>query len=129
MVRLVIGNISPRVTVLLRTSERRGNVREGLEVGLNERKSGLQPLSEAPKEILGPKSRSSQHQVRGSPSGSLPAADTTKGVPLGIVKFGPGLIMGALLLTAVMEVQALPAPEVVKAWICSMLPQWKYGSL
>src|SRR5262249_50266800 len=74
IVRFVLGNASPGVTVLLRISFNRGNVLEHLVVGLNERKSGLLPLSAAVNPTHGPRSRSSQHQVNGSPSGSLPVA-------------------------------------------------------
>src|SRR4051794_7377940 len=113
MTRLVVGSISPGVTVLLIISVHRGNVRAALVVGENEQKSGLLPLSGPFSAMQGPRSRSSQHQVNGSLSGSLPVAVSTKGVPLGIVKFAPALMAGELLVRALTVEQALPAPEVM----------------
>src|SRR5262245_614787 len=74
IVRFVEGSRSPAVLVLLRISESCGNVRLGLATGVKERKSGLLPLSREDKEVGGPRSRSSQHHVRASPSGSPPEA-------------------------------------------------------
>src|SRR5262249_44595857 len=79
IVRLLAGNVSPGVVVLLRMSLNRGKVLEELVDGLNERKRGLLPLSEAFSPMEGPRSCSSQHQVNGSLSGSLPVAVSTKG--------------------------------------------------
>src|SRR5690348_16406633 len=87
IVRLVAGNVSPGVVVLLRMSLNRGRGLEAFVDGLNERKRGLLPLSRAFNAMDGPRSCSSQHQVNGSPSGSLPVAVRTNGVPFGIVKF------------------------------------------
>src|SRR5258706_5335588 len=60
IVRLVVGNISPAVVVLFNMSLNRGNVRDGLDEGLNERNKGLLPLSGVVRAIEGPRSRSSQ---------------------------------------------------------------------
>src|SRR4051812_10384934 len=110
-------------------SVKRGNVRDDFVVGLNDRNKGLLPLSAAVNAMHGPRSRSSQHQVNGLLSGSLPLAVSASGVALGIVKFAPALTLGELFVTTVTVVQALPAPEVINALICSRLPEWKYGSL
>src|ERR1051326_4407686 len=125
MMRFVTGSISPGVLVLLIISVNRGNVREAVAAGQNERKSGLLPLSGAFRAMHGPRSRSSQHQVSESLSGSLPVAVSTNAVPLGTAKFAPALTRGDLSVTAVTLVQALPAPEVTNALICSRLPEWK----
>jgi hypothetical protein len=125
IVRLVVGNVSPGVTVLFRMSVNRGNVREESGDGLNERKRGLAPLSGAVSATQGPRSRSSQHQVNGSPSASLPMALSTNGVPFGMVKFGPALSTGELFVKAMTEVHALPGPEVMNDLIWSRLAEWK----
>src|SRR5258708_127338 len=83
IVRFVVGSISPGVDVLFKMSAHFGNVLDALVVGENERKSGLPPLSGAVSVIEGPRSRSSQQYVRGSPSASLPEAVKVKGVPIG----------------------------------------------
>jgi len=58
--RAAVGYFSPMVVVLARTSDRRGNVREGLVVGSHARKIGLAPLSAAVTSSAAPRSRSSQ---------------------------------------------------------------------
>src|SRR5262245_55152329 len=85
MLRVVVGITSPSARVLFNRLLKRGNVRDGLVVGLNERNSGLLPLSGVLKVVDGPRSRSSQQKVSGSPLGSLPLAVRVNGVFCGIV--------------------------------------------
>src|SRR5215212_2016007 len=84
IVRVVVGNDSPKVAVPDKISDNCGKVRAGLGVGANERKIGRLPLS-----VFGgpgsPKSYSSQQYVRASASGSLAVAVSVNGVPAGIV--------------------------------------------
>ena len=67
----------------------RGNVRLGLEVGSNERKSGPLALFTLSSSWRTPASYCSQVYVRASPSVSLPAAVRLKGVRAGIVNGPP----------------------------------------
>jgi hypothetical protein len=59
IVRVVVGSSSPMVLVLDKMSESLGNVRDGEEVGLNDRKIGRFPLSVLGGEAV-PRSYSSQ---------------------------------------------------------------------
>src|SRR5437879_3024859 len=120
IVRVVTGRDSPKVEPPERMSERRGNVRDGLLVGRNERKIGREPSSVSGGATV-PRSNSSQPKVSASPSGSLPVAVNVNGVPIGIVKAGPALTTGGLLPVLDMFAPELPVPPVVKFTICSIL--------
>ena len=83
--RVVVGRDSPKVATPERMSDSWGNVRLGLVVGTNERKSGRVPSS-----VWGglavPVSNSSQEYARVSLlSGSLPVAVNVNGVLLGML--------------------------------------------
>ena len=120
IVRVVVGIDSPIVVVPDSTSGRRGNIREGLVVGRNERKIGREPSSVSGGATV-PRSNSSQPKVSASPSESLPVAVNVNGVPIGIVKAGPALTTGGLLPVLDMFAHELPVPPVVKFTICSIL--------
>jgi hypothetical protein len=83
--RVVVGITSPMASVLFSKSCSRGNTRAGMLVGFHDRKSGLLPLSGMVTVVAGPRSRSSQQNVNGSPFGSLPLAVRMKGVFCGMV--------------------------------------------
>src|ERR1041385_3526905 len=121
MVRFVVGSDSPRVEVLFRISESFGNVRAGLTVGLKERKIGRLPSSVFGGDCV-PRSYSSHANVSASPFASLPDAVKMKGVPIGMVKLGPALTVGAILPVGVSTSHALPPTN---ATISSRLLTWK----
>src|SRR5262249_34864804 len=117
ILRVVVGSDSPKVEVLFKISWSLGKVRAGLTVGLKERKIGRLPSSGFGGDCV-PRSYSSHANVSASPFASLPLAVRMKGVPIGMLKFGPALIVGATLPVAVSTSQVLPP---MKATISSRL--------
>ena len=77
----MVGSVSPITVVLLSRSLNRGNVRVGSVVGVNERNSGLLPLSPPFTSCCEPRSLCSHAYVNVSPESSSDAeADSTNGV-------------------------------------------------
>jgi len=99
-----------------------------LVLGIIARMIGLLPLSGVLSRMAGPRSRSCQSYVIGSPFGSLPIAVSTNGVPVGILNDAPASTVGGLLPVA--SDPPTPGIELVmKLRMKSMLSARKYGSL
>ena len=125
-VRFVVGRISPTFEVPASRFEKRGTVRTGLAVGVNERMIGPVPGSTLMLTVAGPRSYCSpavgQCRVR---RGALVAAPvSTNGVLAGIVYGVSAATTGAAWLAALAE-QLLPEPLVVKLPISCRLRAWK----